>query len=101
LTLLITIIIAGLVIGPRYDAYWLVLATPTIALVCATATWLDGFSFWRSCVTAFACVITMQFAYMVVTWLHVEPQPSPREPRQDGVGNHALDHYVRLLSLGK
>jgi hypothetical protein len=101
LTLLIAIIIADFVIGPRCDVYLLVLASPTIALICATATWLGGFTFWRGFVTAFACVITVQLAYMVVTWLRVGRKPSRREPRHDAYGNHALDHYDVRLSLAE
>jgi hypothetical protein len=100
LTLLIAIIIAGFVIRSRYDVYLLVLVSPTIALICAMATWLGGLTSWRGFVTVFACVITMQLAYMVVSWLRVGRKRSRQEPRHDAVGNHALDHYdVRLLSL--
>jgi len=64
LTLLIASITAGVVIGSRYGVYWLFLASPTIALVSLTATLLNGFTFWGGSVTAFACVITMQLAYI-------------------------------------
>jgi len=65
----------------------------------------SGLAQWRylglSSVIAFACVITMQLAYLVVTWLHVGPEPSLREPRQGRRwANHALDSYdLRMLSI--
>jgi hypothetical protein len=109
-------IIASLVIGQRYPVYWLVLASPAFALVSATATGLSGSGFWGCTASAFACVATMQVAYMVVTWLHVGSEPSPRG--HDRVGNirgdiddpltarrraaGRLDNYdLQLLSLGR
>src|SRR5262245_20624636 len=86
-TLLLASAAVGLVIGPRYNVYMLVLASPVIALVSATATRLDDFSFWGGSITTFACVTTMQVAYLLMTWLHVDIEPSPSEPSHHRVGD--------------
>jgi hypothetical protein len=98
LTLLITSITAGIVIAPRYNVYMLVLASAVIALVSATATRFNDFTFWGGSTTSFACVTTMQLAYMLVTWLHVGLVASPGEPPHNRVG--ALDERWRDIFKG-
>jgi hypothetical protein len=87
-TMLFASAAAGLVIGPWYNVYMLVVASLAIALVSATATRLDDFTFWASCATTFACITTSQLAYLLVTWLHVKPEPSSEEPSHDRVGDY-------------
>ena len=100
---LIASIIAGFVMGPRYRVYWLFLASPAIALVSATATWLSGSGFLACSATAFACVTAMQVAFMVATWVHVGSEPSSPEPCHNRAGNHGvdIDYDLQLLSLQK
>ena len=87
-TMLLASAAAGLVIGPRYNVYMLVAASLAIALVSATATRLNDFTLWAGSATTFACITTTQLAYLLVTWLHVDPEPSPEEPSHDRVGDH-------------
>jgi hypothetical protein len=97
-TLLLVSAAAGLVIGPRYNVYMLVLASPVMALVSAAATRLNDFTFWGGSITTFACVTTMQLAYLLITWLHVDLVPSPGEPPPDRIG--ALDERLRDIFKG-
>ena len=97
-TLLLASAAAGLVIGPRFNVYILVLASPVIALVSAAATRLNDFTFWGGSITTFACVTTMQLAYLLITWLHVDLVPSPGEAPHDRVG--ALDERLRDIFNG-
>src|SRR5262249_11887919 len=83
----------GLMIGPRYNVYMLVLASPVIALVSAVGTRLNDFTFWGGSITMFACVTTMQLAYLLITWLHVDLVPSLGEPPHDRVAG--LDERLR------
>jgi hypothetical protein len=91
-TLLLVSAAAGLVIGPRYNVYMLVLASPVIALVSATATRLNDFAFWDGTITTFACVTTMQLAYLLMTWLHVDLESLPGEPFHHRVGDQGQSH---------
>ena len=97
-TLLLVSAAAGLVIGPRYNVYMLVLASPVIALVSAAATRLNDFTFWGGSITTFACVTTMQLAYLLITWLHVDPAPSSDEAPDNRVG--APDERLRDIFKG-
>jgi hypothetical protein len=97
-TLLLASAAAGLMIGARYNVYMLVLASPVMALVSAAATRLNDFTFWGGSITTFACVTTMQLAYLLITWLHVDLVPSPGEPPHDRVG--ALDERLSDIFKG-
>lgn len=97
-TLLLASVAAGLVIAPRYTIYMLAVGSPVIAMVSAAATRRNDFTFWSGSITTFACVTTMQLAYMLGTWLQVSLEASPGEPPHDRVG--ALDERLSDIFKG-
>jgi len=87
-TMLLASAAAGLVIGTRYNVYMLAAMSLAFAVVWAMATRLNDFTFWTGSATTFACLTTMQLAYMLVTWLQVDLEPSPEDQSRDRIGDY-------------
>jgi hypothetical protein len=72
LILLLASALVGLAIGPRYNIYMLVGASPVVGLVSAIATRVCDFGFWEGSAIAFACITTSQVAYLFVTVVRLD-----------------------------
>ena len=92
MTLVLILLLAsaalGLVIGPTYNVYMLVASSPVVALVSAAATRLNDFSFAEGTATTYACITVSQFAYFLVTWLHIDHAgASTGDPFENQIGD--------------
>jgi hypothetical protein len=83
LTLLLASALAGLAIGPRYNIYMLVAASPVVGLVSAIATRISDFGFWEGSAIAFACITASQVAYLFVAMLRVDASLSGDQSDDD------------------